>query len=256
MGRLQSSWSSTRGGITENSASMIFATSETPIAPVGSNCVCRSRSTCAVAVLFNTRMPLWNVRAAATALMAGSGRGSPVSTCRDIERRVDLSKAQRSRKCAGKSRTSNSMPFVPATRPSAWLQSRCRRAPPMTWKSFATSLCVRRTGFPSDRGGSKSQTTCTAGRRGPDCSSPSTVEYSWIFSTQKPSRFLPLLRCASRKKEAIGAPLSASRRRKRRTCLSQTWASPSAATTSTPKSVLRSPKRPSSTTGSWKNSLK
>mmetsp|Transcript_117098 Transcript_117098/g.326222 ORF Transcript_117098/g.326222 Transcript_117098/m.326222 type:complete len:223 (-) Transcript_117098:1256-1924(-) len=222
MGRLQSSWSSTRGGMTANSASMSFATSKTPISPLGSYCACRSKSTCAVAVLLSTRMPLWNVRAATSVSIAGSGSGSPVSTCREIVLRVDLSWAHRSRKYAGKSRTSISRPFAPATRPSVWLLSKCRRAPPMTWKSLATSTCVSNAGLPSASGGAKSQMRCTAGSRGPWRSLPRSAENSWIVSTQKPGRLRPLLRYASRKNEASSSPVSTSRTRKKRTCSSQT----------------------------------
>mmetsp|Transcript_107346 Transcript_107346/g.334588 ORF Transcript_107346/g.334588 Transcript_107346/m.334588 type:complete len:257 (-) Transcript_107346:1762-2532(-) len=254
MGKLQSSWSSTRGGMTENSASMSFATTLTSISPAGSYCACRSRSICAMPVLLSTRMPLWNVREAARVSMAASGRGSPVSTCLDMERMVDLSYAHRSKKYAGISRTSYSIPCVPAARPSVGLQSKCRRVCPTVWKSLATSSCVSSAGPPSALGRSKSQTTWTAGRRCPDRASPSKGEYSWITSTQKPGRFLPLRRKGSRKNDATNAPVSASRKRKKRTCLSHTCASPSAATVSTPKSVRRSPKRPSRTAGRGKNS--
>mmetsp|Transcript_29742 Transcript_29742/g.94791 ORF Transcript_29742/g.94791 Transcript_29742/m.94791 type:complete len:213 (-) Transcript_29742:281-919(-) len=212
MGWLQSSWSSTRGGSTANSASMSLATSKTPSSPSGSYCAWRSRSTCASAVLFSTAMPLWKVRAASIVWIAASGSGSPVSTCREMDRSVGPWYSQRSRKKAGKATTSDSRPLVPATRPIGCSHRRCLRARPTVWKTFLTSGSVSSTGRPSS-GGARSQTMFTAGRLGPCLLLPRTTEYSWILCTQKPSFLRPRRRCASRKKEPTSSPVPSSRTR-------------------------------------------
>mmetsp|Transcript_44841 Transcript_44841/g.118709 ORF Transcript_44841/g.118709 Transcript_44841/m.118709 type:complete len:256 (-) Transcript_44841:2178-2945(-) len=172
---LQMSWSSTRGGITLNSASMAWATSMTVIEPVGSYCACRSKSICAKAVLLSTRMPLWNVLTMANVWIAASGRGSPVSTCLDMLRSVLSSQAKRSNKWPANERASDSTPWIPATSPSGCRHKRCLKELPKVWNTFATSLIVSSGGLPSAPGGARSRMILTAGNRGPRASPRSTL---------------------------------------------------------------------------------